>query len=419
MKFIDLFAGLGGFHIALSRLGHTCVFASEKKKPLADVYERNFSIQVNQDITKIIPAEVPSHEILCAGFPCQPFSKAGDREGLEDRSNGYLFNNILKILDYHRPEYIILENVKNLETHDSGQTWAYIKKELTSLGYSIDARSLSPHEFGIPQHRERFFIVGCSSRSLKGFRWPEKSSISYQLTDYLDDSVGCEFDLEEEKKQVIDIWQRFLECLPSRVKLPSWPIWAMEFGATYPYQDSTPHSASRYEMLSAKGSFGKPLNELSTADRVIFFTFVCQNESEQISTMEAKLYPAEPPFYKDNKKYIEDIVQEIRTLPIASYQKFEWNLQGEERNIYKHLVQFRGSGVRVKRANYFPSLVTVRTQTPVLGWKLRYLTPNEGARIQSLSEIQLPDKLPTSYAALGNAVNATIVYKVASNLIIK
>lgn len=111
LKYIDLFAGIGGFHIALENLGFECVFASELKESLADLYEINFGIRPNRDITKIAVEDIPVHDILCAGFPCQPFSKAGSQKGLEDERNGSLFDKIVEILDYHKPKYFILENV--------------------------------------------------------------------------------------------------------------------------------------------------------------------------------------------------------------------------------------------------------------------------------------------------------------------
>ena len=168
MRFVDLFAGLGGFHVALENLGHECVFASEKKENLALLYEKNFNIPVNRDITKVEICDIPEFDILCAGFPCQPFSKAGDQQGLEDKKNGNLFDKLVEIIDYHEPEFFILENVRNLKSHDNFNTWKYIKDKLENkLGYIIDDEILSPHNFGIPQHRERIFIIGSKNSLIK------------------------------------------------------------------------------------------------------------------------------------------------------------------------------------------------------------------------------------------------------------
>ena len=162
-KFIDLFAGLGGFHLAMQELGGKCVFASEIREDLRELYKINFPETpiVEGDITKIKVEDIPPHDVLCAGFPCQPFSQAGKRQGFNDEKNrGNLFYNILDIVKYHRPKYILLENVANLKNHNHGHTWETIKKELENINYDVaEPAILSPHQFGIPQHRKRIYIV--------------------------------------------------------------------------------------------------------------------------------------------------------------------------------------------------------------------------------------------------------------------
>src|SRR3989338_6420059 len=123
MRFVDLFAGLGGLHVALRNLGHTCVFACEIDEGLRSLYAKNFGLMPEGDVRKIPVEDIPSHDILCAGFPCQPFSKAGDQQGLKCPKWGDLFKYVLKILRHHQPEYLILENVPNLSRHDNGSTW--------------------------------------------------------------------------------------------------------------------------------------------------------------------------------------------------------------------------------------------------------------------------------------------------------
>ena len=130
LRFIDLFAGLGGFHCALADLGHECVFASEIDDELRDLYCRNFRMESAGDTRAIDPAKIPSHDVLCAGFPCQPFSKAGYQLGWEDEVRGTLFGNVTEILRDHRPKYVILENVGNFERHDHGNTWLIVKSAL-------------------------------------------------------------------------------------------------------------------------------------------------------------------------------------------------------------------------------------------------------------------------------------------------
>jgi DNA-methyltransferase (dcm) len=151
MRFIDLFAGLGGFHKALHELGHECVFASEIDPTLRSLYFENWGIEAHGDIKKIVEHEIeiiPEHDILCAGFPCQPFSKAGKQLGRED-NRGTLFDEIIKILKYRKPQYFILENVPFIAKHDNEETWKYMETELESAGYIVDKKIYSPQEFGI------------------------------------------------------------------------------------------------------------------------------------------------------------------------------------------------------------------------------------------------------------------------------
>ncbi len=174
MRFVDLFAGLGGFNLALRRLGHICVFASEIDKGLQQLYQANFGITPRGDIRTVPDVDVPSHDVLCAGFPCQPFSKAGGQQGLAHPKWGDLFGYVMQIIDYHKPNYLMLENVPNLEKHDGGRTWGKMKSELIAAGYDILDKRLSPHRFGIPQIRDRMFIVGSRS-GLQNFTWPDET----------------------------------------------------------------------------------------------------------------------------------------------------------------------------------------------------------------------------------------------------
>ena len=145
MRFVDLFTGLGGFRLVLERLEHECVFASEIDIELQEVYNRNFSEgpAVHGDIRQS-KDHVPPHDILCAGFPCQPFSKSGTQAGLKDKTSGTLFHEILEILRAHKPTYVILENVGNFERHDEGRTWRIVKTSLERLGYDVKGRRAEP-----------------------------------------------------------------------------------------------------------------------------------------------------------------------------------------------------------------------------------------------------------------------------------
>lgn len=417
MRFIDLFAGIGGFHIALERLGHECVFASEKKINLAELYEKNFDIEVNRDITKIEVSDIPAFDILCAGFPCQPFSKAGKQDGLLDERNGSLFDKITDILEHHKPKYFILENVRNLISHDNENTWFYIKKQLEKkLGYKIDKKIYSPHNFGIPQHRERLFIIG-SSDGLEHFEWLETTNKTTSIFEYLDKKPEKARKLEDEKIEVINIWQEFISKIPKEDKLPGFPIWSMEFGATYPFEEQTPYASSTIALAKTKGNFGVNLKGLSRKDKFENLPNYARTEQAEFPSWKKNYIRKNRAFYEKYKDELKHIVKKLKNLKIASWQKLEWNVQGGERDLYKYIIQFRGSGVRIKKTDFFPSLVTVSTQIPIISWEKRYITPLEGARIQSLNGIELPKNIGTCFSALGNAVNGTIVKLIAEKLI--
>lgn len=427
LKFIDLFAGLGGFHIALENLGHQCVFASEKKENLASLYEKNFGIPVNRDITKIEISKIPSFDILCAGFPCQPFSKAGDQLGLEDERNGNLFDKLVEIIDYHEPDFFILENVRNLKSHDNFNTWKYIKDKLENkLGYIIDDKILSPHNFGIPQHRERIFIIG-SKNGLQHFNWPDSTDSTDSILDFLDKNPIDATKLEDDKISVIQLWQEFINKIPLEDNLPSFPIWSMEFGATYPFEDEIPYRTSSYALGKCNGKFGIPLKGMTREDKFNNLPNYVKKNQLHKETEKPIPFPnwkkhyirSNRAFYIKYEKELKEIVEQIKEIGVSSWQKFEWNVQGGERDLSKYIIQFRGSGVRIKKTDFFPSLVTVSTQIPIIGWENRYITPSEGARIQSLNGISLPENLGSCFGALGNAVNAHVVELIASNLIIE
>ena len=167
LKFIDLFAGIGGFHLALKSLGMECVFTSEIDTHARKTYSANFKDKYLDhpdlfagDIWKVDYKKIPDFDILCGGFPCQPFSIAGKREGFKDeRAN--VFNKIIEILKFKKPKIIILENVKNLKSHDKGNTYKIIEKNLQELGYNLKTSILDTNKItNIPQHRERIYIIG-------------------------------------------------------------------------------------------------------------------------------------------------------------------------------------------------------------------------------------------------------------------
>ncbi len=160
MKFIDLFAGVGGFRIAFENLENDCVFSSEINSSCQKVYKTNFGELPYGDIKEINPKDIPDFDILTAGFPCQPFSLCGKKEGFEDETRGTLFFDIAEILKVKRPPMILLENVKGIVTHDKGNTLSIINKVLDELGYTVYTKVLNTYDFGLPQYRERWYCVG-------------------------------------------------------------------------------------------------------------------------------------------------------------------------------------------------------------------------------------------------------------------
>ena len=203
LRFIDLFCGIGGFRIAFERAGGRCVFSSDYDKFSRQTYEANFGEKPHGDIHGVAVADIPAHDILCGGFPCQPFSIAGvskklslgRKHGFQDEKQGNLFFSIADILDFHRPAAFVLENVKNLKGHDGGKTFDVIYRTLTEhLGYTvyhkvIDAQSV------VPQHRERIFLVGF--REWRYFDFPEFPAVGPKLGSILESKPDPKYTLTD------------------------------------------------------------------------------------------------------------------------------------------------------------------------------------------------------------------------------
>ena len=203
LKFIDLFCGIGGFRIAFERAGCECVFSSDWNEKAQETYAANFGEKPHGDIHTIAVADIPQHGILCAGFPCQPFSIAGvskklslgRKHGFDDKEQGNLFFTLADIIDFHQPDAFVLENVKNLKSHDQGRTFQIIYDTLTNaLGYTvyhkiIDAQSL------VPQHRERIFLVGFKEK--RAFEFPQFPVEGPKLNSILDKDVPEKYTLSD------------------------------------------------------------------------------------------------------------------------------------------------------------------------------------------------------------------------------
>lgn len=193
--FIDLFAGIGGIRIPFEELGGECVFTSEWDKFCNITYQENFGEIPEGDITKINPENIPPHDLLIAGFPCQPFSIAGLKKGFSD-TRGNLFFDIKRILAYHKPKAFLLENVKNFKTHDKGNTFLAVKTHIEELGYKVFAKVLNAKDFGLPQNRERIYIAGFLDNSI-GFEFPIPTIKKTRLGDILDRDVDKRYTISD------------------------------------------------------------------------------------------------------------------------------------------------------------------------------------------------------------------------------
>jgi len=416
LRFVDLFAGLGGFHVGLARLGHECVFACEKEKELRGLYSLNFGITPAPDIRALRPSAVPNHDILCAGFPCQPFSKAGEQLGLDCSQDGDLFNHIVRLLRHHRPSLVILENVANLLRHSDGDTYQWMRRKLRSLGYEVAEKVLSPHRFGIPQIRDRAFIVGALD-GLGCFEWPQQSSVAPDIRSILDRRPLDARELPAHYVRCLDVWQEFLDRIPATDPLPSFPIWTFEFGATYPFEGTPPARRDTRALARTRGSFGDPLKGLSGQERLERLPSYARGH-KRFPEWKQAFIAQNRAFFEMHRSRLRTWVPKIREFS-PCLQKLEWNCKGERRQLDSHILQFRASGVRVKRSNWAPALVAMTTtQVPVISWERRYMTVRECSRLQGLGELDLQQLASTAaYRAIGNAVSADLVELIAAQLL--
>lgn len=192
--FIDLFAGIGGMRQAFEARGGKCVFSSEWDKFAQQTYQANFGEKPHGDITQIPSSVIPRHDILIAGFPCQPFSHAGLKRGFLD-TRGTLFFDVARIINDRKPSLVLLENVKGFTSHDKGKTFATVIAALDELGYNTSSKVLNASDFGLPQNRERIFIVGVNRRKIRGvdFKFPKPPKTPVKVGDILERRVDAKY----------------------------------------------------------------------------------------------------------------------------------------------------------------------------------------------------------------------------------
>jgi len=408
-EFIDLFAGIGGFHIALSDLGGECVFASEIDEDAQAIYRLNFEKHMKGPIVgDLVPLTdqrisrlIPEHDVLAAGFPCQPFSKSGAQLGM-DETRGTLFYNIAKILEKRRPKIVILENVRNLTGPKHRHTWALIIRVLRDLGYHVSdiptivsPHLISPNLGGTPQARDRVYIVGVYVGKQKAWKLSDEPFVfnreklngwkptNWSLSEHLlqNDNEIDELDIyriSRERINVLEMWEAFLKSVGAKSgkRLPGFPLW-------------------EFAMVA------KPKIEPGMPDWKI--DFLKKNSS----------------FYLEHRDKIEawrEKFPQVRKMN-NSFRKFEWQAQ-DLKSVWDGVIQFRPSGVRVKRSDYLPALVAMN-QTSIIGERKRTITVREAARLQAFPEnFSFGDQNPAkSFKQLGNAVSVGTVKLVLTSVL--
>ena len=394
--FIDLFAGIGGFHAAMDPIGGECVFVSEIDSAASSIYSKNWlknsNISVAGDIkelTKNVNKNIPNHDVLTAGFPCQPFSKSGHQLGVNE-ARGTLFYNILQIVEEKKPKIILLENVRNLVGPKHYKDYLIIIKLLRKLGYAVsdEPTILSPHEIptrfgGTPQHRDRVFIgavkVGeTRAKELSDLgpllpRQPFKKygeiiwDINKTLNQYIGNSDNKITKISREKINALKMWNEFLKIYRdfNNSNPPGLPLW------------------SDYWDIRKNIKIPKSVPDWKKQ-------FILRNIE----------------IYEENSKWINTWRKKHDlSSHITSNRKFEWQGRNQE-DVYKCLIQFRPSGIRCKEPNYVPAFVAL-TQTPVLGWEKREVTVKEASLLQGFNRdfcfYDQRDSL--SLKQIGNAVH--------------
>ena len=378
-KFIDLCSGIGGFHTTLKGLGGECVLAAEIDTYAIETYNQNYGIDSNNNLRDLTKKDIPYYDILCAGFPCQTFSKAGSQQGFEE-IRGTIFFDIVRILTETKPKFILLENVRNLASHNNGNTWNTIRKTLTEIGYLVPENPfiVSPLNFGIPQSRERVFIPCIRKDIAKVEKIELEVPVKQDTTifDILEPTVEEKYNISDYEKYVIKVWEEFKQGITT--KSLGFPIW--------------------YDSFKLDKESIKDLPQWKQ-------DFIIKNIE----------------LYENNKSFIGSWEKKFNNLQDLqpTHRKFEWQMGTEYTSIYQGIIQFRPSGIRVKKPDFFPALVAM-VHIPIIGKYLRRLTPRECARLQSFPDtFQLSTNDKQAYKQLGNSLNVTVAKYVFENTILK
>ena len=377
LSYIDLFCGIGGFHQALNRLNCECILACDKDKACRENYKLNYNIDVHPDVNKIDPNEIIEEvDIICGGFPCQPFSNGGKKKNFDD-DRGLLFDEIMRIAKAKKPKFMFLENVKHILKVGDGKVIEYIKQKINNYGYHLQIFEISPHHYGIPQQRERVYFVCIRKDIYNGEDIVLPPEINnFEFEDFLDnkEDIDPKYMINEEILEILNVWEEMIKIFEVDEKI-SPTIMINEHYNNHTQEDFNNYADWRKEYITGN-------------KRLI-----------------NKYKPQWDKWYKKHKNILQK--KEI-------YGKLEWQAGKIKPNdsIFNYFIQIRQSGIRVKKANYFPTLVAI-SQIPIYGREKRYITPRECARLQSFPDNFKIDSLDkNSYKQFGNAVNVENVYTV-------
>lgn len=389
-NYIDLYAGIGGFRQVLDKDAGECVFSTEIDAWAIRVYEDNYRKKGERsaffDMDKFSTGEISREQmkemfgnpgdvkLIAGGFPCQPFSVGGKREGFGTTdTKGTQFHNIMTLVDYVKPKYLFLENVKHLYTHDEGRTWKVIQEEIERRGYKIPKNRvlLSPTHLGIPQNRERVFIIAYRDEQPIPFIQPKIPKVMKEILDFTNKEYNKKFKIKSEQQVVFKAWQEFIKAVkfPKNRTLPV--IWLDE-------------------MLDMK------------------------QPTEDMSQWRKKYLIDMNKFYLRNSLFIDEWAEKhnVRTWSKRD-KKLEWQAGKEERDFKNTIITLRQSGIRLKAKPIYPTLVAM-VQTPIVWDKtinsFRYITTREAANLQSFPEsFRLGENQQQSYRQLGNSVNVDVI----------